>query len=110
MANNTAAPISATPPLLALPAELRNHIYSLVLILPVDQYIEVHRGLREPALLQTCRRSQHETVPIYYGENTFKAEESLYSVHKRHGYGRCRSIDSVLGQRSAKMPQPYLHG
>ncbi|KAK5721225.1 hypothetical protein LTR17_014786 [Elasticomyces elasticus] len=48
------------PPLLRLPAEIRNDIFSLALIEPEPISIETHR-----------RHLRDETLPIYYGCNTF---------------------------------------
>ena len=86
MANNSSTTPSR-PRLLAHPAELRNQIYSLVLIAPDHQLITIRRDLHEPPLLQICRQVRRESADIYYGENTFKAGESLYCAHKRHGHG-----------------------
>ncbi|KAK0311528.1 hypothetical protein LTR01_003524 [Friedmanniomyces endolithicus] len=71
------------PPLLKLPRELRDRIYSEVLI--EDDMIDTQpwqfyegRTLtwQPPPLLQTCRRIRNEASKIYYAENTFYVHDS----------------------------------
>lgn len=56
--------------LLELPAELRVHIYELVLVfeLPVNVTRQV---FKEPPLLTACHQIRSETVQIYYESNKF---------------------------------------
>ena len=75
------APAPSTPAsrLFALPAELRNRIYELVLceittVLLGEGWAEVERSLRcwrRPALLSTCRQTASEASLVYYSENVF---------------------------------------
>ena len=67
--------------LLALPAELRNTIYSLVV---VEQHpIEVKAGI-EPALLATNHQIRAEAIAVFYSMNTFQSLHGylLFSVEK----------------------------
>ena len=74
-----AAPSTPGSRLLALPAELRNRIYELVLcetttVLLDDGWGDLERSLRcwrRPALFSTCRRTASEASPIYYSQNVF---------------------------------------
>ncbi|KAK5709067.1 hypothetical protein LTR17_020130 [Elasticomyces elasticus] len=61
--------------LLALPRELRDHIWRYVLVVP-DTIRVVHKDqhaivFRFPSLLATCRQTRIEVAPIYFGENSF---------------------------------------
>ncbi|KAK5121489.1 hypothetical protein LTR85_005322 [Meristemomyces frigidus] len=59
-------------PLLKLPAEIRNAIYTLALV--KDEPINVgyfEAFLREPGLLAANRQIRREGMPIFYGANTF---------------------------------------
>jgi len=74
-------------PLLALPGEIRNAIYHLLLVL--DNTPATSPGQRAiqsktsstlaPALLSTCRQIHAEATPILYTLNTFTAHPSLLS-------------------------------
>lgn len=57
--------------LLALPAELRNAIYSLVLVEPSDIVISTKHYSQPPALLATCRQVREEASSLYYSLNRF---------------------------------------
>lgn len=83
------SPIS---PFLALPAELRNQIYILLLTSPfipalrqissrghVSDYILPSLGLT-PCLLATCRQIHNEALGVLYGANTFVAHPSLLAA------------------------------
>jgi len=65
-------PSDTYSPLLALPPELRNHIYYDALI---EDEIYVRSNdpstLQEPSLLRTCCRIRSEASPIYYASNNF---------------------------------------
>ncbi|KAK3707637.1 hypothetical protein LTR37_011985 [Vermiconidia calcicola] len=65
----------ATPQISALvnklPAELRNHIYRLVLVRSQKIGRTYCALLSEPALLATCRQIRTEALAIYYSENVF---------------------------------------
>ena len=58
--------------LLDLPAELRDYIYELALTTEDTLYIcgGTSHELQQ-ALTQTTRQVRHETLPIFYGRNTF---------------------------------------
>ncbi|KAK4949023.1 hypothetical protein LTR10_012396 [Elasticomyces elasticus] len=56
-------------PLLKLAAELRNAIYSEVLIKP--GVIRVRRRIMPP-LVQTCRQVRADTLKLYYANTTFR--------------------------------------
>ncbi|KAK3705651.1 hypothetical protein LTR37_013259 [Vermiconidia calcicola] len=58
-------------PLLKLPAELRNRIYGYVV--PRNQWFTAfNRSTRgDLAFLQVCHSVRSDTVPMYYGDNTF---------------------------------------
>jgi len=61
----------STSGLLALPAELRNVIYRLTLLDECKTVRVNRRTCQEAALLQTCKQTRHEGLPIFYAENTF---------------------------------------
>ena len=56
--------------LFKLPAELRNRIYSLVLI--ENDTIDVDPLLSLPAILGVCRQLRLETLQLYYSSNDFR--------------------------------------
>lgn len=68
----------STSPLLALPAELRNSIWTQLLVVlpsqPRDAKVKSHL---HPALLRVNRQINTEATPILYGANTFTASASL---------------------------------
>jgi hypothetical protein len=74
--------------LLSLPGELRNNIYELCLA--KSTYIYAERAT--PALTATCRQIRQESLPIYYGLNTFRFSRFIcgsepsgkLDVHARH--------------------------
>lgn len=83
--------ITRISPFLALPAELRNEIYTLLLTNPhisalrqirtrghVSDYILPFLHLT-PSLLRTCRQIYTETHTMLYAANTFAAHPSLLS-------------------------------
>ncbi|KAK0314161.1 hypothetical protein LTR73_004774 [Friedmanniomyces endolithicus] len=61
-----------TSPLLRLPPELRNAIYSYALVNPHEVLVTDH--WRAPALLSTGKQVRREAVNIYFAENTFRIE------------------------------------
>lgn len=64
--------------LLMLPAELRNTIYSYILIQPSGLQKELSSRHRFCAnVLQTCKQINQEASPILYGQNVFAAHPSL---------------------------------
>ena len=84
----------ASTSLLSLPAELKNHIYGLVLI--ERSWVNLREGQnkiargtklmyprvtswKEPALLRVCKEIRSEALPLYYGSNAFAV--SVYSKY-----------------------------
>ncbi|KAK5735334.1 hypothetical protein LTR17_008186 [Elasticomyces elasticus] len=69
--SNTKSRIATTSPLLLLPPELRNEIYTLSLScsqpIVVAEYIRPER----PSLLKVCRSISAEATQLYYACNTF---------------------------------------
>ncbi|KAK0247847.1 hypothetical protein B0A54_16556 [Friedmanniomyces endolithicus] len=74
-------PSSGRSPLLALPPELRNRIYELVLVDMGDKIIDIYPEtdnfvtrpyLWQPALTRVSREVRHETLAIFYGQNSFR--------------------------------------
>jgi len=91
------------PPLLKLPRELRDRIYSEVLI--EDDMIDTQpwqfyegRTLtwQPPPLLQTCRRIRNEASKIYYAENTFYVHDSAVDNLVSHLLELLGSLDPDL--------------
>ncbi|KAK5709313.1 hypothetical protein LTR17_019884 [Elasticomyces elasticus] len=80
-------------PLLKLAAELRNAIYSEVLIEPGEIKIRKHAM---PPLVQTCRQVRTDTLQLYYANNTFRVGDGGgYQVDfcERHIFPWLRCID-----------------
>ncbi|KAK3679971.1 hypothetical protein LTR78_000348 [Recurvomyces mirabilis] len=77
--------------LLSLPAELRNAIWTLLLVhdidheasIPINQlpipYTTHHQRVHTP-ILRTCQQANQEGTPILYGENVFSAHASLLAT------------------------------
>lgn len=66
---------------LSLPLEIRNKIYELALIEPNSLWISpyhTHRTMSVPALLRTCKTIGFEASPIFYGANSFIADQVEY--------------------------------
>jgi hypothetical protein len=55
----------------ALPPELRNNIYQLVVV--QDEPVRL-RCFRPPAITRVCRRLRAEALPVFFDVNTFAAE------------------------------------
>ena len=68
--------------LLALPPEIRDHIYSLAVVevKPIE-LLNVRPFLTEPGLLATSRQIRAEATPIFYGENVFQLVNSYSAEH-----------------------------
>ncbi|KAK0356105.1 hypothetical protein LTR91_009206 [Friedmanniomyces endolithicus] len=60
------------PPLLKLPPELRNAIYSYVLVDPPEVLVTYH--WRPPALLSMSKQIRREALKIYFAENIFRID------------------------------------
>lgn len=54
-----------------MPAEIRNHIYELVLVSESPIKATEHPRDAIPPLLQVCRQVRSEALPIFYSQNTF---------------------------------------
>jgi len=99
----TAAPKQqSTSPLLKLPAELRDAIYTLALVDDEPIYISLPEparplSLREPALLAVNRQIRNETLPIYYGTNIFEPRSSVTTENflRLLGSGRIALLKSL---------------
>ncbi|KAK6394196.1 hypothetical protein LTR65_002042 [Meristemomyces frigidus] len=75
--------------LLSLAAELRNRIYELVLVndkgrihADLDDYIYCsdNHAVLQPALTRVSREVRNDTLPIFYGQNTFQVSLDLVEV------------------------------
>ena len=84
--------------LFRLPAELRVHIYGLVLIAETPQ--PINWSWIAPSLLRTCRQLRNEASPVYYANNSFLGPDLrdspqlylwLVAIGPRQ-YGRIRRI------------------
>ncbi|KAK3681858.1 hypothetical protein LTR37_020817 [Vermiconidia calcicola] len=82
-----------------LPAELRKHIYRLVLVQLDTIDISLNRTPNEPALLATCSQIHDEALSVYYGENTFL--EDIVLSRAQHSWLRS------LGIKRAKLITEY---
>jgi hypothetical protein len=87
--NSNGTPISARADqskasFLDLPAELRNHIYSQVLI--YDDYIRPTTNVPNLHLLQVCKQLHHEAASIFYAGNSFYCSwyKSAFLDHAPH--------------------------
>jgi hypothetical protein len=70
--------------LLTLPPEIRNHIFTLAVVDITSLIATIHnRNLRThaypgpPSLARSCRQLRKETLPIFYGANTFFSVASI---------------------------------
>lgn len=61
------------PTLLSIPPELRNEVYTYVLVANSDIEIPTSGRLSSPSLLQVCQQITSEASAIYYGQNSFSA-------------------------------------
>ncbi|KAK5674557.1 hypothetical protein LTS10_012753 [Elasticomyces elasticus] len=91
-------------PLLNLAAELRNAIYSEVLIEPGE--IKVREGTLPP-LVQTCRQVRADTLKVYYANNTFRVGEGDSLRHEfcyeRHIFPWLSSIEASAVKTLSKV-------
>jgi hypothetical protein len=96
-----------TARLTSLPAELRNLIYSHVVVQerPIRIWTvekgKVKYAARQPSLATTCKTFRNEVLPIYYGQNTFIAGAS----------GDWKALSSSLDKWLETMHShlPYIH-
>lgn len=66
---------SPEPPLLKLPAELRNRIYEMVLLDATTTHVTTAKAKPDwhsPGLLRTCHQIRSEASSIYYAVNIFR--------------------------------------
>jgi hypothetical protein len=67
--------------LLGLPGEIRNQIYSLLLIAPppgIPRPLGISPQIH-PQILRVCRQIHREAIDVLYGKNTFIAHYALLS-------------------------------
>ncbi|KXT07161.1 hypothetical protein AC578_2493 [Pseudocercospora eumusae] len=72
-------------PLLALPPELRNHIYREVLV-HNNNIIIITKSTKPPSLLQLCREIRFEAQGIYLAENRFMGQTTSSFDPKQHDW------------------------
>jgi hypothetical protein len=72
----------AHSPLWKLPPELRNMIYEFVV--GADRVVYMDTGIPEPSLLLVSRLVRHESMPIYYQQNTFHQRQDNYKMAAIH--------------------------
>ncbi|KAI4124545.1 MAG: hypothetical protein LQ341_007063 [Variospora aurantia] len=109
-------PLSELTTLLTLPPEIRNYIYSLSLVVSgtINPYPTEHQppkkeegdqALPTVALLQTCRKIREETLPILYGQNTWRlnvvssaldVEDPIDEMHRMIWDSQTPAIPSVI--------------
>lgn len=75
------AAMSSKSPLLGLPAELRNHIYSAILASERPSF-RLEHGHMEPAHLSTCRQIRSEFSGIFYANTTLEFGDPDVCVRK----------------------------
>lgn len=95
-------------PLIRLPPEIREHVYKLAFQKPWHLTIHLSSGrpkLSRPdgvrhhplALAQACSQLRHESLPIFFGTNTFALEtDHIETYHP--GYGLRTSWLGILQQ------------
>jgi hypothetical protein len=104
---------------LSLPPELRNAIYTEVLLSAepiVLPYAYERRTFREPALLSACRTIRAEATPIFYGANAFEAPSPAAAYawlarlerEKIALLRELRPVDLCLPVRTAEMAAEIL--
>lgn len=91
---------------LSLPIEIRNKIYEPVLVesnyLWISPY-HTHRTTSVPPLLRTCKVIKYEASPIFYGANSFIADQVEYFVPWLKTLGRInitylRNLEMHIGR------------
>lgn len=58
-----------------LPAEIRNHIYALVVVR--EDHLDLTIALRQPGLAATNSEIRAEVLPVFYGANVFMWKASM---------------------------------
>lgn len=66
------------PPFLALPGEIRNQIYRLILLSFTPFTIKLQFAPLFTALMRVNRQIYHESAGIFYSENTFRFPQGLF--------------------------------
>ncbi|KAK5124259.1 hypothetical protein LTR85_001962 [Meristemomyces frigidus] len=82
--------------LLALPPELRNHIYSDVL--STGDVVVIHENGTKPALpplLQTCRQIRNEALQLYHASNIFRVR--VFESQTNTALAWLKSLDPQAG-------------
>ncbi|RMY69279.1 hypothetical protein D0863_06557 [Hortaea werneckii] len=80
-------PTHQTSPLLTLPPELRNKIYSLALKSPSKTTPSSNTGhLKHPALLQTSVQIRTEATQMYFAQTTFQLPLNPSNLHPLHTF------------------------
>lgn len=80
---------------LSLPIEIRNKIYELALIEPNSLWISpyhTYRTMSVPPLLRTCKTIAYEASPIFYGANSFIADQVEYFMQWLGTLGRVNIV------------------
>ncbi|KAK5115830.1 hypothetical protein LTR85_009424 [Meristemomyces frigidus] len=109
------------PPLIRLPAELRNHIYELALLRGHPVEIKIYDddvlspvGYDVLALTRTCKQIRHESTGLFYSINEFhiqlrvgslkfwyQAPRTMLVSMERHLMTLLRSFVDSIGARNA---------
>ena len=112
----------ATPPnpspFLKLPAELRNHIYDIVLISTKvfrldDIFIYIHPEevlypLHQPPLTCVCRQVRSETLPIFYRDNIFFTDSRIDLFNDYVAAISLLWLDAIGGENRKMLERFYV--
>ncbi|RMY58255.1 hypothetical protein D0865_02706 [Hortaea werneckii] len=79
-------PTPQTSPLLTLPPELRNKIYSLALTSPSKLTPSKTGHLKLPALLQTCVQIRLEATQMWFAQTTFQIPLNPSNLSNLHTF------------------------
>ena len=71
---NRGTVVQMVPPLLRLPAELRNYIYEIVLSPPRTIAVHASAQVVRPSLPKVCRQISDEASEIYFSKNIFHTD------------------------------------
>lgn len=101
---------------LSLPIEIRNKIYESVLVEPNYLWISpyhTHRTTGIPPLLITCKTINYEASPIFYGANSFIADQVEYFMQWIRTLGRVnitylRDLEMHIGRSSRPDQSQWL--
>ena len=95
----TGSPPTPTPTchLLKLPAELRNHIYELVVVSEKDIEIGLRKHqLIHPSIINSCRQIRAETGPMFYSKNRFYIRYCTNRAERKLNTARCGLPSSAV--------------